>query len=121
MSAEKIPRWQYDCGHCKMRWNCGPRCACFPSMARFKIDGEADNARNYPKNKRWFHVEIRGTSGPAINVDAEVTPAVPTPGTIIRYQEAGEEPQEAYFVRGGQFGSLVCVRPEEAGGLVLLG
>ncbi len=24
------PRHQYDCGHCRFAWNCGPLCVCWP-------------------------------------------------------------------------------------------
>ena len=26
-----IPRYEYDCGHCKLAWCCGVLCACFPA------------------------------------------------------------------------------------------
>ena len=26
---EAIPRFECDCGHCKLNWNCGELCACF--------------------------------------------------------------------------------------------
>ena len=26
---EITPRFEYDCGHCKLNWNCGDLCACF--------------------------------------------------------------------------------------------
>lgn len=29
MSAERTPRFEYDCGHCKLNWCCGELCACF--------------------------------------------------------------------------------------------
>ena len=27
-----MPRWKYDCGHCKFSWCCGPQCACLPGL-----------------------------------------------------------------------------------------
>lgn len=29
MSKERTPRFEYDCGHCKLNWCCGELCACF--------------------------------------------------------------------------------------------
>ena len=137
MSNELRPRWLYDCGHCKLRWNCGPRCACMPNLVDYKRARQCDQEKDpqsYPENRRWFHIEMPTINGVYAggSFDAEVVPAVPEPMTFIRYRIAKPGMKRNYdwdmqkfdwksgfFVRFGKHGTLVCTREEHGASMLL--
>ena len=65
------PRFEYDCGHCKLNWNCGERCACFRSrdmvptppdrkrqVAAFQAAWrKISEIRNWPKQKKLLDAQ----------------------------------------------------------------
>lgn len=123
------PRHLFDCGHCKFRWNCGPRCAC----AAFRGAGESENKQSsYPADQRWYRIEVWADGKQIVGRDALVRPALPKKGEIVQYQfaahrvdesgatvektlESGETQMtqqwhEATYLRKGTYGgTLVCV------------
>lgn len=46
IKPEIEPRWEFDCGHCKFSWCCGPMCAC--------------HAKPNLKKQYWFPVRVPG-------------------------------------------------------------
>ena len=51
MSEEISPRWEFDCGHCRFSWCCGPVCACLGS------------AKPNPKRQCWFPARAKAGEG----------------------------------------------------------
>ena len=48
ISTKKFPRYRYDCGRCKWKWNCGYACRCWYSslpIPPVSIHGDIDRAK----------------------------------------------------------------------------
>lgn len=80
---QQLPRWEYDCGHCKMV-DCGPQCACFPHLY---------SGKSGPR--RWYFVKVGTHSGEII----EVRPAKVKVGDKIEFRR-GNEPWQTAVVDG---------------------
>ena len=74
------PRWEFDCGHCKFSWSCGPVCAC------------DRHVKPNPKRQYWFPVRVPGKHWVSLAGDlgvAEVRHTGLVKGSVVTYRLGG--------------------------------
>jgi hypothetical protein len=97
------PRWEYDCGHCKFHWCCGPTCAC--SSWRRKPNPE----------RRWYVIWLAGHPGVHFpkkmrklprGLCAEVKPGKVKIGQRIRFHVPGKPWREGVVTGYRKYGAI---------------
>lgn len=93
-------RWEYDCGHCQLNWNCGPICACF--------SGYKPN----PK-RRWYSIWFPGHKGVKNSIAdgrhgpfAEVNTNKATTGKTIMFRLVGKPWQKGVVTGQRKYGAI---------------